>query len=171
MKEENKQPLSAIVGILLFALGIILPLIGKKIQSDPLQNIGYFVWIIGMLLLSYSLTKFGSKSKEDNGYFKALKIFGKTYLITLPLLFIIPILWLLSIIPFTLVLISFGIILAIWCVVGFKYWTETAKYGNKYINTKWSKLPKKEKRKQIILIIVMIISGLLFWYLTNYVLK
>ncbi|MCX6818828.1 MAG: hypothetical protein NT129_02410 [Candidatus Aenigmarchaeota archaeon] len=162
--KDNSNPIYSRIGLGLFILGIILGVFSIKYQfNNNLGSIIFALIILGLGLTSYGLTKV--YVKEDKKYQSFLRMFGKVFLVILPLIIILPILGLF--IPQLMIvsLIFLAALLVIYPIFMIFFYYKTYKLVRR-INTKIS---PAEKKKQMIILIIVIIVELLLWYVINHI--
>ena len=160
--KKNSDSIYSRVGVGIFLLSLIIGVIGMKYKTDNLIIASFPLFIIGLGLISFGMTR---AKIEDKEYQSFTRRFGKAFLIIIPLIIILGVIGVfipaLSIIS-VIVLIVLSLLLSIFEIYS---WYKTYKYI-KRINRKIS---PEERRKQIILLIIAVILGLLAYYIINYV--
>ncbi len=161
--KDNSNPIHVRIGIGIFLLSLIIGVIGMKTQSNNLIVASFPLFIIGLGVIGFGITRIKIKDKEYQSFSRNT---GKIYLIILPLVIILGIVGV-FIPALSIPSVIFLIVLSLFSSI-FELYLYYKTY--KYIKRINKKLSLKEKRKQIILLIIAIILGLLTYYIINYVL-
>lgn len=166
MKQDNRNPLSVRAGIWAIFLAIILFLVNSRINSSNLNLLSGVLFIGGIILVTYGLTKIDIP--EDKGYQKYVRLSNKILLTFVCIFLIVCLIGAVLQFPAYILIILFvlGIIFGVFYVINeWIFYIKTYKYAKK-IN---SKLNSKQKRNQLIFLIIIIVLGLGLWYLINYI--
>ncbi len=161
-KKRNSNPIQSRIGVGLFSLGLILGLVGIKINNSLLRTLSGYLWFFGLFFMAFGLTRI---EIVDKVYQKFIRKSNKALLVLFPLAILFLILW--GIFPAIWpVLLAFLVILlfveAVWRRV---FYVKSAIAIKKAV----SKATPKENMRLLIWAIVVIILGLGLWYVINYV--
>jgi hypothetical protein len=166
VKQSNQNPIQTRIGIIFIVLAIILFLINSKVNLFNLNLLCAVLFFGGIILATYGLTKIDVK--EDRSYQKFIRATSKILLVFIFIFLILGIIGLIFQFPQSILvalLVLSGIFGVFYIINQWIFYIKTYKLIKK-VN---SKLNSRQKKNQLIFLIICVILGLGLWYLINYI--